>query len=184
MSTRGVWSPALWPGRWYARGLLDVAIGPISPSAALSSTIAVVGLLATSGCLWLPLPGFPVDRETPTPEDEADTRTLTHCRPQHSNQKPVLLGVQTGEREFGCRARTPETITWTVELDDTAIGTYQLAGGVPSLRLSRDDLPWHAIPYEAVVRVEARGEGESTSREWTVLVLPDPNALRLKGPEE
>jgi len=130
-----------------------------------------------SGCLWLPLPGFPEDREQPTPEGEADTRTLSHCTPHHSRQRPVLLGTQTGEREFRCRARTPHTVTWTIEFDDTAIESYQLAAGVPSLKLGRADLPYHPLPYEAVLRIEARGEGESTALEWTLVILPDAEAL-------
>ncbi len=70
-------------------------------------------------------------------------------------------------------------MSWFLEFEDTAIAGYQLAAGVPSLRLARADLPHHPLPYEAILRVEARGEGESTSLEWTIVVLPDADALLL-----
>ena len=73
-------------------------------------------------------------------------------------------------------------MTWSLEFIGPAIDGYTLAIGVPSVRLSRADLPYHPVPYEALLLVEARGEGESTSKEWSLVVLPDSEALQLPPP--
>ena len=130
-----------------------------------------------SGCIWIP--GFPLDRVPLVVDPIPDTRPLSHCSPRHSAAHPVLLGVQTGERQFGCRARSAASIVWSIEFIGPALEGYVLGAGVPSIRLSRADLPYYPVPYEAILRIEDQGEGESTTRDWTLVVLPDPDALRL-----
>jgi hypothetical protein len=75
-------------------------------------------------------------------------------------------------------------MVWSIELVGPAIEGYTFAAGVPSITLSRADLPYHPIPYEAILRVVARGEGESTTREWSLVILPDPEALKLTPERE
>lgn len=144
----------------------------------IALTTCAVGL---SGCLWIP--GFPPDREQPTPEESEDNRNVSHCSPHHAPTRPVLLGVQFAPVNFRCRIRDPSTALWRIEFGDTAVGGYDLGSGVPSLTLDRADLPWHPLAYDAELQLEVRGQGESDIRRWSITVLPDPDALRLPVPE-
>lgn len=141
--------------------------------------------LLGAGCFWFP--GLLPDKAAIVDDRPIDTRASSHCRPHIQPSRPVLLGTQTAERTFQCRFARPEDFRWTLSfvepelsnLPDLATRSYTLAEGVPSLTLSRDDLPFSPHPYEATLTATDGG----TSAIWRIIVIPHPEAA-FPSPED
>lgn len=130
---------------------------------------------ALGGCLWVP--GYPPDKNVPDINDQESPGT-SHCSPHAAPNRPNLLKSSEIPREFSCRIRLADSVTWTFSVTDGPdANPITLATGVEHLFLHREVLPWSPRPYEGTLELRVQAGGILQVTTWPLVVLPHAEEL-------
>ncbi|HCP46120.1 MAG TPA: hypothetical protein DIU15_08770 [Deltaproteobacteria bacterium] len=128
-----------------------------------------------AGCLWVP--GYPPDKDVPDIDNE-DSPGTSHCSPHAAPNRPNLLKSVETPREFNCRIRLADSVTWMFSVTEGPdANPITLATGVERLFLHRSSLPWSPQPYEGNLELRVQAGGVLQVTTWPLIVLPHSEEL-------